>query len=198
MRPINRSYTLGSGINSTGLEGEIDPVCAPGSKGLYAPPTEEETVAALRAENEMLRQTLYQRATYADERDYGRWLHFARGVSTSSIAAEVNRLNTNGIITNWHTGKRVKLAPQFTFRLTYAVIERIIGTAACNWKEKPTGLSKLKWLWKNNLLFLFPMVLYAMEALIQEMQTSDAKGTAQVLNNLEKSMSKKATPKPKP
>jgi len=179
-----------------GVEGEIVKNASVCQRQLYAPPTKDDEIKALRAEVHTLRQVLYHRATYSEERDFSRFRSLSKATSTSTVAQAVNRIASTGFGISYM--KSIKLAPQFIFRLTYQVIENVIGSSGTRWEEKPSGLSKLKWLWQNNLLFMMPYAINAIEAVVQEMAMADSKGTMDVLKKLEQKMSKKTAKKTKP
>ena len=72
----------------------------------------------------------------------------------------------------------------------YRIITNVVGESTVRWDDKPNGVSKLKWLWRNNLLFTTPYAINAIESLVHEMLKVDAAGTRDVLKKLEKSVSK--------
>jgi len=199
--PITRmgSHIYRSEEHPTGVEGEIVKNASVLNRQLYAPPTKDDEIAALRSEVEHLRQILYHKATYAEEREMARFKAATRGISTSSVAQVVNKVATTGFgASGVFTNDRIQLSPQFVFRLLYSVMERTFGKSEMRWEEKPSGLSKLKWLWQNNLLFFMPFAINAFEALVQEMMNVDRVGTKALLNRLDKQLSKQASNKSKP
>lgn len=196
---ITRFGNANSVINNFGskrseLEGEISETACPGTRDQVAPPTDKDTIEALRAENEHLRQCLYHRATFAQERDYRRYQSFVQGVSTSSIAKTINDLSTV-FITHKGRPKPTKLPVQFIYRLTYEIVEQVATKQECRWEDKPNGLSKLKWLWRNNLLFLMPFAVMAIQAVFSTMGSVDPQNTERLFKSLEQHLSGKSTKK---
>jgi len=185
-------YNFGS--KRSELEGEISESACPGTRDQVSPPTDKGTIEALRAENEHLRQCLYHRATFAQERDYTRYQRFVQGVSTSAIAKAINDLSSIRVAKG-STGKSINLPVQFIYRLTYEIVEQVATTQECKWEDKPNGLSKLKWLWRNNLLFLMPFAVMAIQALFSTMRSVDPQNTERLFRSLEKHLSGKTTKK---
>jgi len=179
-----------SDIEQEDVEGVLPSNASVGERQLYAPPSKDDELKALRHEIHTLRQILYHKATYEEERSYMRFRRMNRSVSTSSVAQAINNMATRGFNVGY-SSKPVKLSPQFIFRLVYKMIENIVGRQAVRWEEKPAGLSKLKWLWRNNLLYTMPFAINALEALVHEMSQVDSVGTQALIKKLEQRMSKK-------
>jgi len=181
--------SMGSDPNDN-VEGAIPANASVGERQLYAPPCDETELKALRHEVHTLRQLLYHRATYEEERSYMRFRKMNRAISTSTIAQAINNIAARGFGVGY-SNKAVKLQPQFVFRLTYKMIENVVGSTAVRWEDKPAGLSKLKWLWRNNMLYLMPFAINAIESVVHEMSQVDAVGTQNILKKLEQKLSKK-------
>lgn len=179
-----------SDIEQEDVEGALPSNASVGERQLYAPPSEDSELKALRHEVHTLRQILYHKATYEEERSYMRFRRMNRSISTSTIAKTINNIAARGFSAGYSTNT-VTLSPQFIFRLIYKMIENIEGSRAVRWEEKPAGLSKLKWLWRNNLLYTMPFAINAIEALVHEMSQADVVGTQALLKKLEQRMSKK-------
>lgn len=175
-------------LENENLEGGVSRMATPGTRDQVAPPHVDNNVAALRAENEFLRQCLYHKATWSEERDFNRWMKFCSSVSTTRVAKAVDSLSNRRFAFG---GKPVQLPQQFIYRLIYAIIENIVGEAQCRWKDKPNGTSKLKWLWRNNLLFLAPFAINSLEALFNAMAEADKAQASKMFKALEVWLSKR-------
>lgn len=177
-----------SDLEQEDAEGVLPSNASVGERQLYAPPSKDDELKALRHEVHTLRQILYHKATYEEERSYMRFRRMNRSISTSTIANAINHIagRAFGVCT-----RTIKLQPQFVFRLTYSIIETVLGSQVVRWEEKPAGLSKLKWLWRNNLLYTMPFAINAIEALVNEMSKVDTAGTQALLRKLEQHLSKK-------
>jgi hypothetical protein len=174
------------------VEGEVVKNASVIDRQLYAPPSKADEIKALRAEVHTLRQILYHRATYAEERGYNRFRRMSKSISTSTVAKAVNDIAARGLgVRTKYGDTQIKVAPQFVFRLAYKIVELTVGIVETRWDQKPKGLSKLKWLWQNDLLYTMPFAINAMEALIYEMSLVDPSGTKSVLKKLEQHLSKK-------
>lgn len=188
------AHTYMAESEPSNVEGEVVKNASIIDRQLYAPPSEADEIKALRAEVHTLRQILYHRATYAEERSYSRFRRMSKSISTSTIAKTVNDIAARGIgvRTTYRDTQTIKVAPQFVFRLAYKIVELTVGMVETRWDQKPKGLSKLKWLWQNDLLYTMPFAINAMEALIYEMSLVDPSGTKSVLKKLEQHLSKKS------
>jgi hypothetical protein len=177
-----------SDIEQEDVEGVLPSNASVGERQLYTPPSKDDELKVLRHEVHTLRQILYHKATYEEERSYMRFRRMNRSISTSTIANAINHIAGRAFGVGTQT---IKLQPQFVFRLTYSIIETVLGSQVVRWEEKPAGLSKLKWLWRNNLLYIMPFAINAIEGLVHEMSKVDTVGTQALLRKLEQHLSKK-------
>jgi hypothetical protein len=169
------------------LEGRIEPMRCVGFSDFHskledtnvntlnnpAALSEDET-RTLIAENHYLKQVIYHKATHKEEEQYSRYKRLiGQNISTSSIAQAVNRIADKSFNVGYK--KTVKMPQQFVYRLMYDQIDFMFGAHTIRWDDRPDGMSKLKWLWRRDLLWVCPIVLRMIETFLHILEQSDSK-----------------------
>jgi len=144
-------------------------------------------VRAMFLENVHLKSIIYQEATDSRQQHFARALYLYNKYSPKSVAAIVNNISET-ICNKTKFNPNTAYPVQHIYRLLYTIFDNHMISDF--YRDKPKDLSKLKWIWQENQLFVLVNCLLALKYVLLYMRNHDEEQFFKYLDQLAKDTSK--------